>query len=248
MSTLKSCLDWKNGLASEEDRGQKYMLFLMLLTFVQFCTNAATVAPDNALSFLLLPATLLEIVLSLAMLVLSVYIFYQNKVWHFLFRLVPCTLVSLILLGIVQALLGPAGLAIWVIAAIYVNRHYFKPIGKYQGYIFYYFACIVTSMIAGVFITYTAFSATSSSAIGLSMFMGMLVGLGMTALLWRLMAKEIANGRTFYEALRIATLIPVAFMFLLIGLLTFVPVKFFSGKHLFGEKGHDYLMMPKTED
>lgn len=248
MSTLKSCLDWKNGLASEEDRCNKYMLFLMVLTFVQFCSSAAAIAPDNALSFLLLPASLLEVVLSLAMLVLSIYICYKNKVWHFLFRLVPCTLVSLILLGLIQGILGPVGLAIWVIASICLNRHYFKPIGNYQGYIFYYFACIVMSTIAGVVIMYTALNAASDGAIGLSMFMGLIAGLAMTALLWRLVAKEIANGRTFYEALRIATLIPVAFMFLLIGLLTFVPVKFFSGKHLFGEEGHDYLMMPKTED
>lgn len=245
MSTFKACLDWKNGLASEEDRCNKYMLFLMALSFVQFCTSAATIAPDNALSFLLLPASILQVILSLALLVISAYICYKNKVWHFLFRLVPCAFVSLILLGIVQGILGPAGLAIWVIASIYVNRHYFKPIGNYQNYIFYYFACAVASMVAGVVIMYTVFNGSSDGAMGLSLFMGLIVGLGMTALLWRMLSKDIAQGKTFYEALRIVTLIPVAFMFLMIGLLTLVPVKFFSGKHLFGEEGHDYLVMPQ---
>ena len=245
MSTLKSCLDWKNGLASEEDRCNKYMLFLMVLNFVQFCASAARIAPDNSLHFLLLPASLLQVVLSLALLVISVYICYKNKVWHFLFRLVPCGLVSLILLGIVQGIMGPVGLAIWVIASIYVNRHYFKPIGNYQNYIFYYVACMIASIVVSVIIMYTTFNATSSSAIGMSLFLAMIGGLGMTALLWRLLSKDIAHGKTFYEALRVVSLIPVTFMFLLIGLLTLIPVKFFSGKHLFGEEGHDYLAMPQ---
>ena len=47
------------------------------------------------------------------------------------------------------------------------------------------------------------------------------------------------------EATRIVALIPVAFIYFLIGLLTIVPVKFFSGESLFGEEENDYLVMPQ---
>lgn len=247
MSTLKACLDWKNVLSNENKRCNCYMLFLMVLSFVQFCVNAAMIAPDNSLSFLLLPASLLQIVLSFVLLGISIYICYKNKVWHFLFRLLPCALVSLILLSIVQGILGPVGLAIWVIASIYVNRHYFKPMGHYQHYTFYYFACIIISIIVGVFIIYVTMNGTSDSVMELSLFMGLIAGLSMTALLWYLLSKDIAKGKTFYEGLRTVTLLPASFMFLLIGLLTILPVKFFSGEHLFGEAGNDYLQMPEQE-
>jgi hypothetical protein len=42
-------------------------------------------------------------------------------------------------------------------------------------------------------------------------------------------------------------LIPTTFIFLLGGLLTAVPIKFFSGECLFGEDGNDYLQMPESK-
>lgn len=93
---------------------------------------------------------------------------------------------------------------------------------------------------------YTALNGTSDSAMSLTLFIGLIEGLAIMALFWQLMSKEIANGKTFYETLRILALLPVAFAFLLTGLLTIVPVRFFAAEHLFGEEGHDYLAMPEA--
>ena len=244
MSTLS--MNWKNFLSTEKDRCNKYMLFLLVFSLVNFAADAALIAPDNSLSFLVLPLSLVQIVFSLALIVLTIYIYYKNKVWHFMLRLLPCSLVCLILLGILQAVISPAMLALWVIASIYVNRKYFKPFANYQNYIFRYFVSLILMIFAGVIMFYTALNGTSDSAMSLTLFIGLIEGLAIMALFWQLMSKEIANGKTFYETLRILALLPVAFAFLLTGLLTIVPVRFFAAEHLFGEEGHDYLAMPEA--
>ena len=71
------------------------------------------------------------------------------------------------------------------------------------------------------------------------------ISMGLLGWFYHLLMQEIQKGRSFFEATRIVALIPVAFLYFLIGLLTIVPVKFFSGESLFGEEGHDYLIMPQ---
>jgi hypothetical protein len=63
--------------------------------------------------------------------------------------------------------------------------------------------------------------------------------------LWNLLTQEIHQGRSFFEAMRILELMPMTFGYFLIGVLTIVPIKLFSGESLFGEEGHDYLAMPQ---
>ena len=238
MSTVKACLDQNDFSPKEQSRCNKFIQYTLFST-------------DLSIRTFLKPAALLQVVVSLSLIVVSLYIYYKNKVLHYLLRLLPCVFVSMILMNIFSNILGAAALVLWCVASIYVNRKYFKILALRKNYLHFIVWCtaliIVGSVIAAALTHEVTHGIVTPSTVNMILFIGLVEGLGSTALLWQLLSKEIAAGQTFYEAIRYTVLIPTTFMFLLGGLLTAVPIKFFSGEYLFGEDGNDYLQMPESK-
>ena len=150
-------------------------------------------------------------------------------------------------MNIVSNILGAAALVLWFVASIYVNRKYFKILALRKNYLRFIVWCTALIIVGSVIVAALTRGIATPSTVNMILFISLVEGLGSTALLWQLLSKEIASGQTFYEAIRYTVLIPTTFMFLLGGLLTAVPIKFFSGEYLFGEDGNDYLQMPESK-
>lgn len=247
MSTVKACLDQNDFSPKEQSRCNKYIAFMVVFALVNFFFQYTLFSTDLSIRTFIKPAALLQFVVSLSLMAVSLYIYYKNKVLHYLLRLLPCVVAGIILMSIANSLLGAAAPALWLIASIYVNRKYFKVLTLRKSYLHFFAYCVGLVIVGTIIIAALARGAASPSSVNLSLFIGLAEGLGTTALLWQLLSKEIAAGKTFYETLRYTALIPVTFMFLLWGLLTALPIKYFSGEYLFGEAGNDYLQMPESK-
>ena len=247
MSTVKACLDQNDFSPKEQSRCNKFISFLAVFALVNFFFQYTLFSTDLSIRTFLKPAALLQVVVSLSLIVVSLYIYYKNKVLHYLLRLLPCVFVSMILMNIFSNILGAAALVLWFVASIYVNRKYFKILALRKNYLRFIVWCTALIIVGSVIVTALTRGIATPSTVNMILFIGLVEGLGSTALLWQLLSKEIASGQTFYEAIRYTVLIPTTFMFLLGGLLTAVPIKFFSGEYLFGEDGNDYLQMPESK-
>lgn len=247
MSTVKACLDQNDFSPKEQSRCNKFISFLAVFALVNFFFQYTLFSTDLSIRTFLKPAALLQVVVSLSLIVVSLYIYYKNKVLHYLLRLLPCVFVSMILMNIFSNMLGAAALVLWCVASIYVNRKYFKILALRKNYLHFIIWCTALIIVGSVIAAALTHGIVTPSTVNMILFIGLVEGLGSTALLWQLLSKEIAAGQTFYEAIRYTVLIPTTFMFLLGGLLTAVPIKFFSGEYLFGEDGNDYLQMPESK-
>ena len=247
MSTVKACLDQNDVSPKEQSRCNKFISFLAVFALVNFFFQYTLFSTDLSIRTFIKPAALLQFVVSLSLIVVSLYIYYKNKVLHYLLRLLPCVFVSMILMNIFSNMLGAAALVLWCVASIYVNRKYFKILALRKNYLHFIIWCTALMIVGSVIAAALTHEVVTPSTVNMILFIGLVEGLGSTALLWQLLSKEIAAGQTFYEAIRYTVLIPTTFMFLLGGLLTAVPIKFFSGEYLFGEDGNDYLQMPESK-
>ena len=176
-------------------------------------------------------------------LILAIYVNYKNKVWHFLFRLLLSVMGNVILLVMAAYSIGVAAAIVWVVAAVLVNRRRFAVFLRYKNYISYIVATYI--LTAGLRLAVMRLFFHKPEMWPLIQLGSFAISMALLGWFYHLLMQEIQKGRTFFEATRIVALIPVAFIYFLIGLLTIVPVKFFSGESLFGEEGNDYLVMPQ---
>lgn len=199
-----------------------------------------TGAGDGGAAMLFNLVTVIAVILFL---ILAIYVNYKNKVWHFLFRLLLSVMVNVILLVMAAYFIGVAAAIVWVVAAVFVNRRRFTVFLRYKNYIRYIVATyILTSGLRFVMMRFFFQNPEMWPLIQFGLFA---ISMALLGWFYHLLMQEIQKGRSFFEATRIVALIPVAFLYFLIGLLTIVPVKFFSGESLFGEEGHDYLITPQ---
>lgn len=187
--------------------------------------------------------SLATFLLSVSWLVMLLYINIANKVLFFFFRILISGIVNLVGFYAIFHFLGVAGAVIWVLGALLVNRSRLKIFFAYPNYIGYVVGGYVFSFMVNWLIGLLGTDPYSWwIAVGILPFLPSFV---LLIWLWNLLTQEIHQGRSFFEAMRILELMPMTFCYFLIGVLTIVPIKLFSGESLFGEEGHDYLAMPQ---
>lgn len=222
----------------EESWCIKYLLFLLSYYLLKFAGSIITPV-DSSLLYTLIGY--LFNTMSLAFILLSIYINYKNKVWHFLFRLLLCSFVTIFALVFLYTTLGPVGLALWAIASIAANRKLFWIFSHYKKYTIYIVLCYAILITASIIIFFAGLPIGSPWAAVISLVQSLIL----LSLLRKLCLDEIRQGKTFLEVLRILTLLPASFIFFCISLLTIIPVRFFSKKSLFGEDSHDFIALPR---
>lgn len=224
--------------SQEEKWCLMYLLFMLVFYLLKFVNHITAPAGDDSLLHSV--SSILFALANLAFLLLVIYINYKNKVWHFMFRLLLCAFVTLFPLLFLFSTLGPAGLALWAIASLIANRKLFWVFRHYKKYTIYLVLCYAVLIVISAILFFGGFSAGSPWPA----MIGLLQGLILLGMLRCICLDEIRQGKSFLEVLRILALLPASFLFFCIGLLTVIPVRFFSKESLFGEEGHDFIAMP----
>ena len=194
MSTVKACLDQNDFSPKEQSRCNKFISFLAVFALVNFFFQYTLFSTDLSIRTFLKPAALLQVVVSLSLIVVSLYIYYKNKVLHYLLRLLPCVFVSMILMNIFNNILGAAALVLWFVASIYVNRKYFKILALRKNYLRFIVWCTALIIVGSVIVAALTRGIATPSTVNMILFIGLVEGLGSTALLWQLLSKEIPHG------------------------------------------------------
>jgi hypothetical protein len=170
------------------------------------------------------------------------YIFYKGKVWQFMFKTIPCMFLSLLVMCITAMYLGPVAVLIFVVSSIYHNRKRFKMYIKYKQYTKYTVIAMIISVTV-VALTWLGFKRMSGEEYIMFRMALSLFTLIPVFMLWKLLKSEIESGRSFYEAIRIVSIMGIAFLFFLLGWMTVIPVKFLSDKSLLGDEDNDFFAL-----
>ena len=237
MSTLS-----QSSFSEDESWCNKFILMLVAIQVVCLWRTVSLVTNGMSHDSSLLPS-LAMLVVMIPAIIMMIYINYRNKVWHFFFRILLSGLVNMFILCMIGQFVGIAGAVVWIIAAVFVNRHRFKIFTNYKKYLTYIVATYALTFVFNMFfgVAILTHGVGPMTAVIAPFIPSILV------LIWLcyLLKQEIKQGRSFWEATRILALMPMSCGYFFIGLLTLVPIKLFSGESLFGEEGHDYLAMPQ---
>jgi len=191
------------------------------------------------------------IVLSAILALVTLNVAYKNRSLHFFFKMLPSGLISLVLTFKAVEFVGLSALAAALVVGIYANRKRFKMYLRYHSFLGYYVMCagmwmlvlvipcicifgymLLTTGTAHVYYTPPKF--VSAIACGLSY-----------ALLHWLFKREQAKGRPFMETTRVFFMFPMVLPFLLFDWATLIPIRFISGKSIFGRNKHDFFALEK---
>lgn len=200
----------------------------------------------------------IEILLLFAVLVLSVIlglvtlnVAYKNRSLHFFFKMLPSGLISLVLTLKAVEFVGLPALAAALVAGIYANRKRFKMYLRYHSFLGYYVMCAGMWMLVIVIPTICIFGyqllTTGAGSVDYTppkLVNAMAIGLSYALLHW-LFKREQGKGRPFMETTRVFFMFPMVLPFLLFDWATLIPVKFISGKSIFGGSNHDFFALEK---
>ena len=241
MGKIKDCLNLAKRFPTEEERYKKYILLLAVLKLTTFCVLLSGVAYIAFGSGWRTFWTDLRLVLRVFLVVLLFYIFYKGRVFHFLLKTLPCLALSLFVMVMAAIFISPLAVLAVLGLSVFFNRKRFKIIARYKNFCWYILANLVIS--GGVALSIKNGLLTGSMTDSL---LAYFLTLGPFFLLWMLLKHEVEGGRSFVETMRIMSLISSVFFFFLFSFLTVVPVKYLSGKSLFGEDDNDYLALPQA--
>ncbi len=241
MGKIKDFFNLAKRFPTEEERYKKYIMLLAVLKLTTFCVLVSGVAYIAFGSSWMTFWTDLRLVLRLFLGVLLFCIFYKGRVFHFLLRTLPCLALSLFLMVMAGIFIGPLSLLAALGLSVFFNRKRFKIFGRYKNFCWYILANLVIS--GGVALSTKFGLLTGSFSDSLLAFF---LTLGPFFLLWMLLKHEVEGGRSFVETMRVIALTGSAFLFFLFSFMTVVPVKYISGKSLFGEDDNDYLALPQA--
>lgn len=245
MSTMNEFLDSGSPQSSAESLCKKYLLFLLVYDIMHFfysVDKATSNQGDGGLQALLGASMLL---LNLSFFLVVIYLNYKSKVWGFWFRLLPSFIVIVFTVAILKFLFGSVMFTLWVLAAIFINRKRFRLFLLYKSASFYAVFCYALILAATILTFLLVRTGTISASSPWPAVIGLTQGLVLLIAIGRFMLQEVSKGKSFYEIMRILALIPTCFIYFLISPLTIIPIKFFSGKSLFGEVDSDCIAMPR---
>ena len=231
-----------NWFPDDEARFKKYMAVLFLIKAMTLIILLTRLSPTIASLGILGAAYGIYAVSRLTLTVMLFYIFYKGKVWQFMFKTIPCMFLSLLVMCITAMYMGPAAVLIFVVSSIYHNRKRFKMYIKYKQYTKYTVIAMIISVTV-VALTWLGFKRMSGEEYIMFRMALSLFTLIPVFMLWKLLKSEIESGRSFYEAIRIVSIMGIAFLFFLLGWMTVIPVKFLSDKSLLGDEDNDFFAL-----
>ncbi|WP_462332082.1 hypothetical protein [Schwartzia sp. (in: firmicutes)] len=231
-----------NWFPDDEARFKKYMAVLFLIKAMTLIILLTRFSPTIASLGILGAAYGIYAVSRLTLTVMLFYIFYKGKVWQFMFKTIPCMFLSLLVMCITAMYMGPAAVLIFVGSSIYHNRKRFKMYMKYKQYTKYTIIAMIISVTA-VALTWLGFKRMSGEEYIMFRMALSLFTLIPVFMLWKLLKSEIEGGRSFYEAIRIVSIMGIAFLLFLLGWMTVIPVKFLSDKSLLGDEDNDFFAL-----
>lgn len=238
---LQRLIDWldlERRFPTEEERYRKYLLFLVVIkltSFMMLGTNILGQGWGN-LWFKV------GLVLHISFFILTICLYMMNGVWSFLIRTLPCVVSSALVIVAGCIVVGPVALILALVLTVLYNRKRFNQYCKHKSLCLY------------VVITYIITSDTAETLYE-NMFVrsfgeGRMLRLAMLliscvplVLLWIVLKREAAKGKSFLETVRATTLIVPSFLVCVLGCMTLCPLKFLSDNYIFGETDHDFLAM-----
>lgn len=226
----------------DEARFKKYIALLFLIKAMAMIVLITKFSPTIASMGISGPAYGVYAVLRLTLTVTLFYVFYKGKVWQFIFKTIPCMFLSLLLMLIAAMFMEPAVVLIFIGSSIYHNRKRFKMYMKYKQYTVYTVIALILSAIATV-VALLGLNETMSEEYIMCRMALSLFTLIPVFMLWKLLKSEIERGRSFYEVIRIVSIMGWAFMFFLLGWMTVIPIKFLSAKSLLGDEDNDFFAL-----
>ncbi len=202
--------------------------------------------PSLTVSILIILVSICAIIFSLYLVYANIYVQVKSGALSFLLKLILGTFLGFIAMMIVTSILGPFGIVLSLILAIFANHKRIYILKKYKDFVLYSlgifilpFVCIIIGLAvaAGSALHFREYSnvQTVGYLIALS---GFLAPVFITHFALR---REEAKGRDFYETVRLITVIPVTIILCLISFLTLSNINGLSGDSVFGEPGNDFL-------
>jgi len=242
MSVFNGCIHPENPPSANELWCKRYLcgLFVMnILTFLFILSKTAGTGWNHEVKSIISISTSL---FGFSLAITIFYIYYKNHIVHFLLKILPSLIVTMLLIAIVTELTGGIGIIIWLAASLYVNKNMFQLLKKYKKYVAYVALCYLIPAVG----SHINQSLQSSHIFYMFSIWPALIALIQSMLLLCVLGHFILqeirdNHKTFLEVIRIMTLLPVYFAYICMGLITVIPVPFFSRKSLFGEDGYDCL-------
>lgn len=235
MECLKRWFIFEYRFPTEEERYDKYIWLVKLsILATAFCVLASVLAAPLALQIM----SKISAFLYLFITVILWQEYWKSRTIHFAFHLLVCTAVSLYVMFYLTIFMGFPGIGVGAIVAIYANRKQFKKFLWYKGFLKYLLIGFMVSILLHI-INIFPFMKVDPAILNL------VKRLVLFYFLYRLLRHECGQGRPFKESIRILTLIPITFIFMLVGWLSILPFRGVSSNSLFGDENHDFLALEK---
>lgn len=191
---------------------------------------------------------------SLALLVLMIYLLYKTRSLFYLLKMFLGYFVVSLLFGLIAALVsGKIAFLLLLIgigATIYVNRSRWHYISKYRRYIYYVLGTWVICAVGNILVGAHIFSSLSSIFFGFNrLSSGTIFGyVVLIVLLWLLPVfcqhyiyrREQHLGTPFYQAFRLLSTVPWTALFFIFGISSLANIGTLSGEGMFAAFDFDY--------
>lgn len=199
--------------------------------------------PSMLSALFMLLCSILVLVVVIIAIYTSIYIFVKSGSLDFAVRLFIGFISGLIVMGILNAILGPIASLISVIVSIIANKKRITMLKQYTSFVWYSIGSVIVPLlcllVGGIITLFGTYIHSSIAFIGMTL---LLISLLAPVLITHYaLKKEMSKGRTFLEIMRLMQIIPLVILCCFISFLTLTHFSGLSGDSIFGDPGSDFL-------